>query len=77
MTCLCAICLYHRQVLFVRNYGSAKEKQGLIDELYDRMCHAEFDVDYWEAIHSGEWPNAREIALGIVRRAEAHRPTAA
>jgi hypothetical protein len=70
MTCLCAICRYYRQVLFVRNYGSEREKQALIDELYDRMCHAENDCDVWEAIRSGEWPSSRLIAEDIIRRTE-------
>jgi hypothetical protein len=70
MTCLCKICLYYRQVAFVRNYGSMREKQALIDELYDRMCHAEFDNDYWDSIRSGEWPQARQIAEDIIKRVE-------
>ena len=70
MTCLCAICRYDRQVTFVRNYGSMREKQALIDELYDRMCHAEFDNDVWKAIRSGQWPSARQIAEDIIRRTE-------
>lgn len=68
MTCLCAFCRFDRQFLLVRNYGSMREKQAMMDELYERMYNAECDNERWEAIRSGQWPNARQIAEDIMRR---------
>lgn len=69
--CLCAECRLSRQIALVRNYGNASAKNTMIDYLYERMCMAEFDNDYWGAINDGSWPNARGIAEGIIERCDA------
>lgn len=71
MSCMCDICRYGRQILLVRNYGNIAAKRALIDELYDRLCNAEFELDVWEAIRSGKWPSARLYAEAIIKRCDA------
>lgn len=71
MTCICKVCCYGRQVQLVRNYGNAAAKQWLIDQLYERLCSTENDLDIWEAIMLGKWPSARQYAETILRRCDA------
>lgn len=71
MTCLCKLCAYYRQVLLVRNYGNAAAKQHLIDELYENLDYAEFELEVWEAIGAGKWPSARQYAEVIIKRCDA------
>ncbi len=70
-TCLCRLCLRGRQVLMVRNYGNDAAKRSLIDDLWGDLEHAQFDNDHWQAIRSGSWPGARQIAENIIRRCDA------
>lgn len=70
-TCLCRLCLRDRQFLMVRNYGNAAAKRQLMDDLYGELEHAEFGNAYWQAIRSGSWPGARQIAENILRRCDA------
>jgi hypothetical protein len=73
-TCLCRLCARNRQILMVRNYGNAAAKRLLIDDLWNDLDHAEFDNDYWQAICSGSWPGARQIAENIIRRCDENVP---
>lgn len=70
-TCLCQVCCYYRQVLLIRNYGNAAARQWLIDDLYERLCHCESDLDVWQAVWQGTWPNARHYAEVIMKRCDA------
>lgn len=67
--CQCEVCVYHRQVVAIRDGGDVEAMKALIDDLYERMYMAEFDIEYYESIMDGSWPQAGEIALGIIERA--------
>ena len=71
MNCMCDICRYARKVQLVRNYGNTAAKQTLIDELYERLAHAEMDVARWESIRNGTWYNARNYAEAIIKQCDA------
>ena len=68
--CECELCTYHRHVEDVKGRGDVSQMRELIDELYELYSMTDFDLDYHKAIFDGSWPSAKEIALGIVERAE-------
>ncbi len=68
--CECRSCREARAWQAIKDTRDPDKLVALIEELQGRLCHAEVDVNYWNAVSDGSWPSAREIAEGIIKRVE-------
>ncbi len=59
--CNCNYCKDYRKVKIVCKNGSHRQKNKLINELFELYVMTASHLDYEKAIADGTWPNAKDI----------------
>ncbi len=55
--CKCDTCIYGQKIKELHARQANDEDKKLIEDLYDRYCHADMDADYWKLKAKGLWPS--------------------
>lgn len=59
--CQCDVCKDSRRYQKVIENRNVDELIKLVEELYERLAHAETDNEYYNSILEGKWPDGKEI----------------
>jgi translation elongation factor EF-G len=68
MNCNCPSCQDDRKWDDIVERGDVEELKQLVQELRERLCNAESELDIDEAILAGEWPSSKQYAEAILAR---------
>ena len=58
--CNCRVCDRHDQ--FIKDLEKIPEEhRAFVQDLYDQLVDVEMDLNYYQCIVNGSWPNADEV----------------
>jgi hypothetical protein len=69
MTCQCKVCTDHKRWEAALVHDEAS--RGAFEEVMDLLANRSMDLNHYEAIHEGTWPQAVEILTCALEHAKA------
>ena len=73
LNCKCNTCGLGRRISQVVERRDPEEMADMIKELSSHLIMAQFDLDYFQAIIRGIWPNSEEILTKSLELAKQHK----